>query len=288
MTGLVIGVAVAALTFFTHRLGDIRYSLCLARAVRAGLSPYSGICSIPQGVAHDALPAALILLPFSFVSDMWATIVWNGLCFGLLAGSLVYHRGVWGLFALLSFPSFQNMWWVQWYPLITVATLIPAFLPLTVGKPHIAFAVGLWQYSHRGALMCASVILVTFLWWPTWFGEWIRQAPAYITTDHAFVPVLTFPGLVLCLLLFLFWKEKRTRLALLFCIIPIRGNYNLLPLFVLPQTWEEMVWLVAASWVSVIVIYFGGGWQLSMMVGNFAPIVVMLAVHKWQRRDEKR
>jgi hypothetical protein len=36
VTGLVIGFAVAALTFFTHRLGDIKYSLCLARAVRGG------------------------------------------------------------------------------------------------------------------------------------------------------------------------------------------------------------------------------------------------------------
>lgn len=272
--GLVVGTVVGFLTHLHGEIGDIVNSLCLARALLAGLPLYNGVCPINPGIAHDALPAAITLLPFSFLSDFWATILWNSLAFGTLAGALVYHRGGWSLVALLSYPAYQCWFYVQWYPFLAAAALIPALLPIFIGKPHIAFVIGVWKYSHRLAAICAGIFLLTVLCWPTWLVEWTKQARAYTSTDHGFVMLLTMPGLV-CLPLLLLWRKTRARLVLLFAITPIRGCYNLLPIFVIAQSRKEMIWLSIMSWAAPIVSVQADSWQIAILLCNFAPVLLL-------------
>ncbi|NTW98096.1 MAG: hypothetical protein HGB28_06045 [Oscillochloris sp.] len=285
LTGSIIGVAFVIFVVMLDRVGDIRYSLCLARALRAGVAPYSGVCPIRESASHDILLAPIILLPFSYLPPLWGCALWSGISFGLLAGVLVYRRGEWGLLALLSFPAIQCAWGVQWYPLLTVVAFIPALMPLALGKPHIGLALGLWRFSPGRALACAVAVGLSLLIWPTWIHDWAQYAALYVTEDEGVMMALTPVGLILTAAAALLWKHDRARLVLYFLCVPIRSTYNLLPLFVLPETKHEMIWLVASSWVGLLIVVFNDSWYAAMILGSLAPALLMVAL---RARAEQR
>jgi hypothetical protein len=288
LTGSIIGIAFFAFVIMLDRVGDIRYSLCLARALREGVSPYSGVCPIRSSASHDILLAPIILLPFSYLPPLWACALWSGISFGLLSGVLMQRRGEWGLLALLSFPAIQCAWSVQWYPLLTVVAFIPSLMPLALGKPHVGLALGLWRPSLRRAVACAAAVVLSILIWPTWVHDWAQHAAVYVTEDQGVIMALSPVGLLLVLAAALHWKDDRARLVLAFLCVPIRSTYNLLPLFVLPETKREMQWLVATSWLGLLVGVLSGSWYAGMIAGSLAPALLMVMRQAWAQRRSAR
>jgi len=217
--------------------GDFWGSLVMARNVLQGLDPYTG--------AHDStypFTAGLIALPFTPLADRLAGAVYFSLISAILAGALIFHTGqLWRLLMFFSVPFVYAMEWTQWSPLITAAWFIPALAPLMVIiKPQIALPIFLNRFRKAGFGYIAAVIVlvVSLTISPGWPIHWWNLAKGY----QYYIPLL-MPGGFLLPLAVLNISDKCARLLLAMSILPFCTRYDLLPLFIIPETPLQMIFL---------------------------------------------
>ena len=227
-----------------------------------GENPYA---SIGHGRAFEQdfplfypVPAAVAAMPFAWATPRLADVLFTGVGAALLAWSLT--RRTFANPQLLVFPSYALMvaaQTVQWSPLLTAAALTPSLGFLFACKPTMGLAM-LAAYPSRAAILGAGAFtLVTVAIWPWWIPDWLAAVPA---ATHMSAPVMRWGG-PLILLALLKWRRHDARLlAALACMPQTPVLYEVVPLFLLVQTFREgTLLIVLTALVGRIVGYAASG-----------------------------
>lgn len=246
ITYCVVGVTVFLVRFrvINYRgfagAGDFGGALLLARNVLAGNSPYAGFTDVPYPV-----PAGLIALPFSSLDDRFAASLFIALSCGLLAAAIVTRTGQpWRLLMFLSLPFAHALEWAQWSPLVAAAWYLPVLAPLVlIIKPQVALPVAMLRTSRAGLALAGLVFASSVLISPDWPARWLDLISGY----EYIIPMLTPWGFLLASLV-LNLRDEKARLLLAMSILPARGPYDLLPLFLFPGSAVQMILMVVLSW----------------------------------------
>lgn len=229
-------------------------------------------CDMP-GYPPNPPTTVYAVLPFVALFGAVSGIFIFGLGSGLLAYLLLRDGPPWRLLLFCSAPYAIAMQWLQWSPLMTAVYLLPGLLPLTLVKPQIGLPVALLKMTWRRAIACAAVVIATLVLDPTWPLRFYPLAQRY----SGFIPLATLPVGLLILLAVLRWREERARLLLLMAAVPQRGWYDLSLLWLVPQTWQEMLILTLLSWVSFISTrLLGIPYQVPIIVCIYLPALVMV------------
>lgn len=189
--------------------------------------------------------SAVVAMPFAWAPPRLADALFIGLGAALLAWALT--RKTLANPQLLVFASFAMMvaaQTVQWSPLLTAAALIPSLGFLFACKPSIGLAM-LAAYPSRAAFLGAGAFaLLTVAIWPWWVPAWLSSLPA---ATHMSAPVMRLGGPFILLSL-LKWKRQDARLlAALACVPQTPVLYEVVPLFLLVNTFREGTLLVVLT-----------------------------------------
>lgn len=265
LIGLIAGAVCATTESARYApAGDLAWALDAARDLLTGRDPYARV--LPPGGVPYPLPAALVVMPLAWLPDVWAAGVFAGLASALLAYGLLRTRGWPGLLLFAAFPYWHALRIVQWSPLLCAAWLLPHMAPVCLAKPHLGAPVVL---SHPpspppsggvgGWLACAAFGLISLVVLPMWPWSWLSQLGAY----ESFVPVAVLPFGPLLVLAALRWRDDRARLVLLMALMPQRGWYDVLPLFLVARSWRAVepqyiaALLAVVSWLAPVAQAFG-------------------------------
>ncbi len=221
-----------------HGVSDMEQVLRAAQYLWQGLDPYAYTRYGAHGLLYP-LTAVLIALPVTFL-PLASTIVMG-------MGWTVYLRAVPKLawFGLASACGWMVVQYGQWSPLLTGAALVPPMGFLLALKPTIGGALFLAYPSWRalaGIAILGATSLAIDPFWPSKWWHAVSAAP------HLQAPV-QFWGGPLLLLSLVAWRTPEGRLlAALSCVPQTMLLYDALPLFLIPKTRHEAVYLVCASW----------------------------------------
>lgn len=220
-------------------------------ALLHGVMPYA---TFGPGLAfnydwHLNYPATAFIaaLPFGFLSEAHASIVFSGISAGLLAFAVT--RDSWDrswIFLSASFIAAVRI--SQWSPLIGAAFFLPALGFVLACKPNLGLAVGASTDSKttvRVALIVGGLLLViSLVMLPTWPLDWWKGIQA---GESLKAPIIR-PGGFLVALALLRWKQPEGRLLLALACVPQTSSWyeTLLPLLV-ARTKREMQVMVLAS-----------------------------------------
>jgi hypothetical protein len=255
ISSILVFIATFTIRFFLLHLndgfsgpGDFVGALVLARNVLQGIDPYTGIHFVPY-----PLPAGLIALPFTPLPDRLAGTLFFSLTAAILAGAVTWKTGqLWRLLMLFSLPFVVAMKWTQWSPLITAAWFIPVLAPLMmIVKPQIALPVFINRWAGYGYGAAAIVLVVSFIISPGWPVRWLSLTKGY---EYSF-PLL-LPGGFLLALSLLNISNKRARMLMAMAVLPVRATYDLVPLFIIPETPLQMIVLVVVSWLAPVNVWY--------------------------------
>jgi hypothetical protein len=263
----------------TSNIGDLYASLRMARDLLAGTDPYAhpfGADSVPY-----PLPAALVALPFSLLPDPLSTGVFIGVSSGLLAWFVLGSGKPWRLALFVSWPFVYCVLYGQWTALLACLWFAPVFMPLVLIKPQTALPMVLTaKPDRRGIILTAVLLGLSLIVYPRWPWVWLGQISGY---QGILPPLFVLPLGPALLLVLLRWGDRRAWLVALMALMPQRVVYDQLPLMLVASTWRELVFLVAASWLTLpALLYFGGwkslagGWQVWIIATLYIPALVVV------------
>jgi hypothetical protein len=278
---LVIGVAVAAITYFVPHpitirgvgIGDIGLPLVGLQNFFRGMSPYDFQLRAGRVAAYPftgmVVLAPLLAFPIGFIAPVFC---------GFSAGALAYGIGRsepwWRLLMFASAPFAAAIYSVQWSPLFTAAILVPVLLPVAAAKPQLGIMLLVAGRWRRGIVIAlAIIVLLSFILFPRWPWAWIAKGDLHSYLGRS--PLVVGPGLLL-LVAFRYWRERIGRLLIAIACVPQRFFYDQLPLLLIPETPAQMAALVAASWIPPAVS-LTAGWS-SLRVGDQDPRTWLLVV----------
>jgi len=235
------------------RPSDFAQAWAAARFLFDGINPYEAIG--PEGLFRFAFPflypltAAVAVLPLAPLPANLADAVF--IAFGSAALAWALTRKTTRNPQLLVFVSVAFLTAVgnvQWSPLITAASLLPALGFLLACKPTIALALLAAYPSWRSIVSAGLFTAITLAIWPWWAGSWLRLLPMQ---THFTAPVTLWGG-PLVLLALLKWRRPEARLLVgLACVPHSVVLYEAIPLFLVVQTWAEgtiLALLTALVW----------------------------------------
>lgn len=236
-----IGLASGTFCWFLMRhlhqdAADFRWALHLAHRVLARQNPYD------SPLEQYPLTAAVVALPFLRLQPEVAAGAFWGVGSFFLALGLTRH-GYGRLLVFLAYPYWAGLLAVQWSPIIAASAFFPLLLPVTMAKPQVGLPVFLTRMTRRGVLVCACVVLLTFIAMPNWPRLWLHQARNY---EH-FIPLLVLPGPLLLLAL-LRYRDRDALLLFFSALMPQRWFFDSFILWLIPRSRREMVWTVFFSW----------------------------------------
>lgn len=261
---------------FDKQAADFTWVWRGARELVAGRNPYRD-ASIGAGHPYPAdaplyypLPALVYALPLAWLPAQVAGGIFFGISTGLLVFGLLRERPAqtrgkrpwrWALF--LALPFWNAFGWAQWSPLVAAAALMPALLPLAVGKPSIGLAAFAARPSRRAALATLAILAASVALLPSWPVDWYHG----LRQHGNFVPLAWLPfGPLLLLAALRARVDWRARLLLVMAIAP-QNSYDLVPLFLIPETRIASLCLAILSWLA----YFGA--QAAPSIGLGWPVL---------------
>jgi hypothetical protein len=294
-------------SFTPAGFSDLIYVWAGARAWLAGRNPYAEVGyhqAFPlEGNLLYPAPALVAALPLTPLSSTVADAIFVGVSAAVFALVLA-KRGFTGLAVLGSFPFLKACASVQWSPLLTAATLVPALGGLLVCKPTVGLALGAYSITNRRWLPAAiaggmALTMAAFAIQPDWPARLLEGAArpvspnasgggTHLAAYHA--PVALLPAGPLLLLAFLRWRRPEARLlGVLACVPHTMAGYELVPLLALvPATpWQATI-LAALSWGLPLTLltahasydaHFVATGQLSIWV-TFLPALLMILRRK--------
>ena len=231
--------------------GDFTWPLGGASALLHHIDPYTNPVfgpgkPYPYGdFLFYPLPAVLVALPFTALPPYFAGALFFGIGSAAL-GYAVTRDGYDRLLIFLSSPFFVAAYVAQWSPLIMAAAFLPWLLPLAFAKPNLGLAIGVAYPSRRGFVITAVVYALSLFIMPSWPIEWLKNLRG---TPHP-LPVVIIPGFVL-LLAAVAWRRPAGRLLLVMALVPqLMFFYDQLPLWLIPKTWRQSLFLSLSSWVA--------------------------------------
>jgi hypothetical protein len=189
--------------------------------------------------------ASVVAMPFAWASPRLADALFVGFGAALLAWALT--RRTLANPQLLVFASFAMMVTaqsVQWSPWLTAAALMPWMGFLFACKPTIGAAMLAVYPSRAGFIGAGAFALLTLAIWPWWVAAWWPNLSA---VTHLSAPVTRWGG-PLILLALLKWRRQDARLLVaLACVPQTPLLYEVVPLFLLVQTFREGTMLVVLT-----------------------------------------
>jgi hypothetical protein len=215
-----------------------------ARALFAHQDPYRAVAEWGwRFPLYHPLPALLVAMPFAILPLAAARVAFAGAS-GTLLGFAACGSAWWPLLFLLSAPYRHAMMELQWSPILTAATLLPAVAGLLAVKPSIGLALFLSRPTVSAVVGGIALVLVSLAVWPAWPVAWWHEARKL---THL-APVVR-PGGALLLLGLLRRKRPEGRFLAALALIPHRPvGYDMLPLLVLvPERVVEMLVLMLGS-----------------------------------------
>ena len=217
----------------------------------------------------------LALVPFSpFPAPLAA-----GLFFGLSSALLAFfitRDGLWRVHVFASAPFVVSATLGQFSPFLMLMAFSPSLGFLAALKPNLGLALFLRRPNVRTIVGSVAVLLASVLLFRTWPLDWISSLRRDVSEVHSHhTPVLEFGG-VLLLLAALAWRQSSGRLVLALSLIPQQlFFYDQLPLWLVPRTRQESIFLTAASQLAMLLWYV----QLEegeMLVFSAYPFVLTL------------
>jgi hypothetical protein len=245
LVGLATGTFSCFLITRLHQTaGDFTWALHLAQRLVAHQNPYD------TPLEQYPLPAAFPALPLLRLRPEIAAGVFYGVSSALLALGLTrknYSR----LRIFLAYPFWAGLLTAQWSTLITASAFFPTLLPATMMKPQVGLPVFLTRLTRRGLLACAFIAALSLIVLPQWPLLWLGQTHYY---EH-FIPLIVFPGPLLCLALFRY-RDRDAWLLLLAAMMPQRWFFDAFTLWLIPKTRREILPTVLLSWGAGIYRWF--------------------------------
>ncbi len=214
-----------------------------AKALLHGANPYG---LIGPGLVFDSrLPvlypstAFALAIPFSLLSELWASLAFIALSTFLLAYGITrdgWHRLP--LFASVSFVTSAQL--AQWSTLMTAALFIPSLAVVIAAKPQAGLPIVAASRSTtaiKAAIIGGiALIVVSLVLFPRWPLEWLGHVRA---TEQLRSP-LTRLGGVAILFAALRWRRPEAWLVLSMAALPQTWySYNVLPLLTVGNTFRE-------------------------------------------------
>jgi hypothetical protein len=222
-----------------------------ARALIAHLDPYSAI-GVGKAFNYDwplIYPgtALVAVMPFVLLTEQWATTMFVGMSTWLLAFGIT--RDGWyriPIFITGAFISSAQLG--QWSILFTAALFLPFLAFFSIAKPQAALPVLAGSTTKRAlwiAAIGACVLLVASLAMdPHWFTSWLEA----VRRARNMEPAIVRMGGPLLLIVLLRWRRPETWLLLTLAALPQSwGWYSTLPLFTVPKSFREAVFLLATA-----------------------------------------
>lgn len=263
--------------------GDFNWALETVTALLEGRDPYDfepSSLKVPY-----PLPVALFGLPFITLPEPLAAALFFGISSGLLAYGILRTNEPWRLSVFASFPYLYALMFAQWSPLIAAAWFFPALAPLLVLiKPNVALPVAVNWLTWRGVAIAGSVLVVSLVIYPSWPLRWHQMTGEY----QQMIAILTLPFGPLLALALLRWQDERARLLAVMSVLPFRGVYDLVALWLIPRLSRHAFVLTLLSW-TVPLFNFGIGFQVrpawSVPV-LFLPALAFILYNVWQERQQ--
>jgi hypothetical protein len=196
------------------------------------------------------LPAVLLVLPLSFLTDSVAAAAWNAVTSALLAFGLT-RDGPGRLILFASAPAVIAITMAQWSPLLAATALIPALAPFAICKPTLGLALFLRRLSWWTVVGSVLLLLVSLALLPTWPLDWLRSLGG---GSHA-VPLLALPAGPLLLLGLLRWRDGDARLLLGLAVVPQLLHYDALVVAPALRTPRAAGIWALCSWIGVAVAH---------------------------------
>jgi hypothetical protein len=236
-------LAVGALTFALVWVGrsppgpwglDFDYFWTAGRAVWQGGDPYLAVdTAIREGTLRWPFfypgTAVVLLAPFGALPHQLAAALFTSLGMGLLVWSV--HG--WRRWIVLSPPALEAVLLGQWSPWLTAAVGIPWLGFIWAAKPPVGLALFAGWPSRAALYGGIAVVILSFVLLPHWPTMWLD---AVQSSGQYRAPVQRFGGFVL-LLAWLRWRKPEARMLGVLALIPHTTSvYELLPLFLVPQT----------------------------------------------------
>jgi hypothetical protein len=243
-------ILLPAITYKGIRVGDIGVTVIGIQRWLSGENAYSLYHSDHQILYQYPFTGLLLTSPLLLIPLVWLVHVFCSISTGILAYALLNKGEMWRYLLFLSIPFFSSIHSAQWTPLLAASLIIPALLPLALLKPHTALpllAVGKWKKWI--VIVSAGILLLSFILYPTWPLDWLKQSN--VLEYDGFIPILTWPGILLLFLLPL-WRQRNARLLLALSFMPQRLWYDQLLLFMVPESPPGMLVLVIGSWLVFI------------------------------------
>ena len=235
-----------------HLAKDFSWPWRAAQALLAHKSPYqeirpTGPYPFNAGFFYP-LPAAIVAIPFAFLSPAPAGAAFVGLSSGLLAFGLARTKaGLAKLPLFVSAPFCMAALLAQWAPLMVAGAVLPALQFLGAAKPNVAFACFAYRPTVRGLLLGAVFVALSLAVLPSWVFDWreaLRDAPRYRAP-------ITFIGGPVLLLAAIRWRRPEARTLLAMSVMPqLTLFYDQLPLWLVPTTVWRSLLLSALSWIA--------------------------------------
>ena len=255
----VVGVASAILCYIRlaqreQIAADFTFSWRAAWFLLDGQNPYTAIQPTGdypfQTFFYYPLPAALVAIPFSFLSPYLAGALFFGLGSGLLAFAVT--REGWKHMAIfLSAPYWVALAVAQWSPLVVAAMLLPWMQWLLVCKPNLGAAGFLYRPTRIGLIGAALLLGLSLILLPSWPMDWLSLLRSL--EGHP-PPILILPFGPLIAIALLRWRLPESRLLLGLSMLPqLLLFYDQLPLWLLAPDLKLGLLYSVLSWVAYLI-----------------------------------
>ena len=256
---------------------DFDYFWTAGRAVWQGGDPYLAVdAAIREGTLRWPFfypgTAAVLLAPFGALPHQLAAALFTSLGMGLLVWSV--HG--WRRWIVLSPPALEAVLIGQWSPWLTAAVGIPWLGFIWAAKPSIGLALFAGWPSRAAMYGGIAVVILSFVLLPHWPTMWLD---AVQNSGQYRAPFQRFGGFVL-LLAWLRWRKPEARMLGVLALIPHTTSvYELLPLFLVPQTKRSFGVLLGLSFLATAIVYvrFPFGGSLSGTLDARWPYFLVLA-----------
>jgi hypothetical protein len=226
-----------------------------ARSILDGIDPYS---LVGPGLAFDwssplvyPLTAALVGLPLSPFAEPVASLLFATIGGAVFAWALMEY-GYGPLFGFFSYAVREAAAAAQWSMLISASLIIAPLSFLLIAKPTLG-AVLFFARPRRTAIIGAVLLCgAAFLIQASWVTDWLHAVNLYReqgAPDSPYRTLISFPGGFIALACLARWRRPEARLLAAHGCIPITlMAYEMVPLFLVPQTFAQAATLVGLSY----------------------------------------
>ena len=239
---------------------DFAYPHTAAVHFLDGQNPYAVMDGPPGSAAPYDQPlfypftTILLLLPLAWLKTTIATAAF----FGLSSAALAYcitRDGLWRIHVFASAPFVFAATLGQFSPLLMLMAFTPWAGFLAAMKPNIGLALFVRRPSVHAVVGSLVFLGVSLLVFPGWPAQWIESLRRSVDDATHRAPVLQMGGFVL-LLAAVAWRRAAGRLLLVMSLVPqALLFYDQLPLWLIPRTRGESIFLTATSQLGMVLWY---------------------------------